>query len=188
MSDRVEVLRQRGGWWEDELEARDGPPFGPRNTYSNLAYAIAGVLVPDPAFALAMAGLAVASGLYHATKEVWAHRLDIMGIYLVMGYVAGVALGLGPGAGLSVGAGIAVLFTAKLDESPGHDLFVRVGLLLGVAMTRSAAWLASLALFSAAMMFWQLDQRRVLVGRWGHAMWHVLTAAAIAVLRWGIVG
>jgi len=46
-----------------------------------------------------------------------------------------------------------------------------------------AVALLSVILFALAYLFWQGDKRRwKIVGLWGHAGWHVATAAAMAAL------
>lgn len=37
-------------------------------------------------------------------------------------------------------------------------------------------------IFAGAYLCWQLDKRRVVVGLWGHGLWHVGTAIAAVVL------
>src|SRR3546814_8785788 len=65
VTDSCAKLRGRGGWWEDQYLGRCWSPIGPRNTYSNAAYAVCGglavVLRPHlaatPLFAMAMVAL-----------------------------------------------------------------------------------------------------------------------------------
>lgn len=40
----------------------------------------------------------------------------------------------------------------------------------------------SVVLFAVAFIAWQCDKKRKFVGLWGHAIWHVATAAAMAAL------
>jgi predicted membrane channel-forming protein YqfA (hemolysin III family) len=74
-------------------------PQQPINTYSNLAYLAAGILVhfhlktdPSFVFAVTMTYLAIGSALYHATSTRWAGMLDVTGIYAVFSAIAVYAL------------------------------------------------------------------------------------------------
>lgn len=88
-----------GSWHEEELAHCESGlhqvPQQPINTYSNLAYLAAGVLVhfhldtgPSFVFAVTMTYLAVGSTLYHATSTRWAGMLDVTGIYTVYSAIA----------------------------------------------------------------------------------------------------
>jgi predicted membrane channel-forming protein YqfA (hemolysin III family) len=88
-----------GNWHEEELaDCKTGlhkVPQQPINTYSNLAYLAAGVLVhfhldtnPSFVFAVTMTYLAIGSALYHATSTRWAGMLDVTGIYTVYTAIA----------------------------------------------------------------------------------------------------
>ena len=82
----------------------------------------------------------------------------------------------------AVGAAIAFAFVF-----PGN-LMVRMGLLLALMSVRAfllgAPLLAgvSFGLFAMAMGAWLVDKKTEALGRWGHGMWHLLTAAAIAIM------
>ena len=88
-----------GNWHEEELAGCSTGlhrvPQQPINTYSNLAYLAAGVLVhfhldtgPSFVFSVTMTYLAVGSALYHATSTRWAGMLDVTGIYTVFSAIA----------------------------------------------------------------------------------------------------
>ena len=86
---------RRGNWKEDALLHRCAAPIGPRNTWSNVAYALAGFAIyaaaPMVATGLLMAAcvfLAFGSGLYHAYKTPYYNAWDHNGIYLVFGALA----------------------------------------------------------------------------------------------------
>lgn len=92
------------GNWEEEVLADccnglKDVPQQPINTYSNLAYLAAGILVhfhldtgPSFVFAVTMTYLAIGSALYHATSTRWAGMLDVTGIYTVFSAIAVYAL------------------------------------------------------------------------------------------------
>lgn len=189
-----EHLRNRGGWTEDRALLRCAPPIGPRNTWSNAAYVLVGVAValrlPGPAstvFAAAMVLLGVGSGLYHAYKTLWANRLDHGGIYMVTGSLSIHAIApthsATPYLMLLTGAGLATLFAYVI---PRIDLDVQMGLLLFYSAVPSFLFgdvtmtVQAFGLFAVAFAAWHLDRRHSpLIGLWGHAVWHVLTAAAV---------
>ena len=192
-----ERLIARGGWAEAAILRRCTVPIEPRNTWSNLAYlavALAYLLRGPWLEMIPLAGglvmLGVGSALYHATKQVWAQRLDNSGMYAVFAVlmiggiipeVPEVAVPLS-----AVGAALLAWRWAHKVTVPLDDM---MGFMLGLAALRPLvvhhSWLAvsSLAVFAVAYVAWQLDKRRsTLVGVWGHAAWHALTALAIGLM------
>lgn len=188
-------LVARGHWAEDAALKRCTWPIGPRNTYSNVAYLFAaGAVValrpdqPSVAMAIALVVLGVGSALYHGTKQVWANNLDWFGMYacllilLLHGYFPHA-----PGAllGLTWMSGVFAA-TLAFDQRTHFDLIMGGGMLLAAVPSllhpSRTLTLAALALFLLAYGCQRLDQRRKLVGVWGHAAWHVLTAGAMALL------
>lgn len=189
----------RGDWWEAHLRGCEQwtrrLPVEPINSYTNLAYLATGWITfrlvgspPAAWFALAMAYLCVGSALYHGVKTIWAAALDHSGMYAVFAALAFYAMApehphiIWPTAIGSVAVGYLLRY-----EFPGN-LNVRMGLLLGLMLvgalfrgdTGLGLW--SIGLFAAAMLVWIMDKRRILWRHWGHGLWHVLTAAAIAVM------
>lgn len=192
MSARASCTRliARGGWSEDALLQRCRVPIGPRNTWSNAAYALAGGAVyaaaPSPETGVVMGMsviLAFGSGLYHAHKSTYFNDLDHAGMYAVFGALAvygwwanatammGVAM-------LGAWVGAFVRHRASLDT--------QVGVLLAIAMA-GIAWrdwreaLVILGVYGIGYVVQRLDHAHSpLVRLWGHALWHVLTAIAIA--------
>jgi hypothetical protein len=177
-----------------------GIPAEPFNTWSNLAYLAAGwvtlrVLETRPAmvFAAAMALLCIGSSLYHGTKAIWASRVDQSGMYAVFAALAfyGIAPEH-PDIGFVMGAGAFVMAIGFAFVFPG-DLNARMGLLLLLLSARAfllgSALLAGVSLghFALAFALWNLDKRTAILGRFGHALWHVLTAAAMALMFMAIV-
>lgn len=183
----------RGGWAEDAALRRCSFPIGPRNTWSNLAYIWFGLLLPvligTPAswvMAGAMIALGIGSGLYHGTKKVWANNLDWFGMYLTMTVL--VIHGLFPNApGLAFGAACIAIVMASIWSFDKH-FDAHMGILLIAAALPPALHgqlplvALSFTLFGLGYVAWQFDKARKVVGLWGHALWHVLTAGAQAAL------
>jgi len=191
----------RGDWAEARIRGCDkgieftGIPVEPLNTFSNLAYLAAGWItyrtsgdLPSIVLAIAMAFLCLGSSLYHGTKTMWGARLDHAGMYAVIGALA--ILSVAPqhsaigyvmaGGALAMAIGFAFVF-------PG-DLNSRMGLLVGLMSIRAfllgSALLGGVGLgvFIAAFISWNIDKRTKILGRAGHAIWHMCTAAAIALM------
>lgn len=189
-----EKLRQRGGWAEDEALGRCFYPIGPRNTYSNIAYVVAAIWVglARPGIHAALMGgalisLAYGSWRYHAEKTVTANLLDRMGMGLVFSVLACCALFADRSYFLILTACVTLLGTALFTlvlPSKYVDVQVGIGLTIGLlgALWHGAidAAVASMVLFLMAYGVWHLDKAKSrYIGLWGHAIWHVLTAAAI---------
>jgi hypothetical protein len=197
----TDVKPCRGAWAEARLRhcegglAVTGIPVEPFNTFSNLAYFAAAWFVygtfggfPAAVLAAALTLLGVGSALYHGTKAMWGARLDHAGMYAVFGALAIYSVAPPhpalPWVMLAGSAGFAIGFSLV---APG-DLNARMGLLLALLSIRGFllhngryAGL-SLALFAVAFAVWILDQRTTLLGRFGHAIWHLLSAGAIALM------
>lgn len=185
-------------------------PEQPVNTYTNLMYAAAGAWValrlghpPAWVFALAMTVLCVGSSLYHGLSTRGAGRFDVGAIYALFSTVAVFAICRA----LSVPVGWTVASMLVLGATMGFLGFLlpgwyvegvelKVALLLVVPYLLVAervvvhdasaaldpAWI-SFALFGAAMVAWQLDKRCLFpLKRWGHGLWHLLTAVGAAAL------
>lgn len=202
------TLWGRGGWWEALALRRLQPPFEPRNTWSNLAYAIVGVgaawwygLGESAVFAVAMVMLATGSALYHATKTLPANRADWMGMMAVGGVLVPhgwLPVGtLHAWVMLLVGGGMGLWYTYQSRTGPDgkprrlHFDHVVAGMvaLASVYPMIHGQWrltLGAWGLFGLAYLCWQGDRRRWsplrVWGMWGHAAWHVLTAVAFGVL------
>ena len=187
-----------GGWWEAEIEGcrtgSAGTPVEPVNTYSNLAYYAAGYTVfvlegtmSSVVFALAMTFLCIGSAMYHGLKTIKAAALDHAGMYAVFTALAIHAMAPVPAAWIPMAVGsaaIAWFFRYRFEM----NLHAVMGLLLGLtaigAFFRGSTLLAgiSMATFLTAFAIWTLGKRRIAGGRWGHGLWHLLTAAAIALM------
>lgn len=209
------------GWCEAELAGCGGPhptrvPEQPVNTYTNLAYAAAGLLValelrgpPAVVFALAMAVLCVGSALYHGLSTRWAGRFDVGSMYAVFSSIAVFAIcrvlsvpeGWTAAAMLALGAATGFLgFLLRSWYAKSVALKIAIFLIVPylLAVERIVVhgregvlhltW-GSFALFATAMAAWQLDRRCAFpLERWGHGLWHLLTAVAIAMLFFAAEG
>lgn len=176
---------------------RSGPPYGPRNTFSNLGYAVAGLWIAaryptdtGAVMAVSLWLLATGSALYHGYKTLLANRLDWIGMLAVFTSLA-TANTLGPWRGapwamLALSA-LAGFTYARVLNGVSRDWWMVVLGLIGAARPflwhRYGALALGLGAMAVAYTVWQLDKARSRwVGVWGHAIWHVLTAVGIAVL------
>ena len=204
-----------GNWHESELHNCQAGlftvPQQPVNTYSNLAYLAVGlfpgVLINTPAsyvFAFTMAYLCVGSSLYHATSTKWAGMMDVTGIYTVFSalavYAASVLLALPdwliPGLMFIFAGGLAYLLSPRYH----HRMELIIGIFLGgtyllviIQMWRTGLWqywpwlASSFACFGIAYIFWNMDRARSFpLPRWGHGMWHILTALASGLVFYSV--
>lgn len=191
----------RGGWAEGRLRgchqgiAFTGVPVEPINTLSTPVYLAVGWVTfrtlqapPAIAFAVAMAFLCAGSGLYHGTKSLWASSLDHGGMYAVFATLACYALVPGHPAIVWFMAAFAVVWGMTFVFLFPGNLNGRMALLLTLVSSRgflAGTWtlaLVSLALMALAVAAWTLDRRTRRLGRFGHAIWHVLTAGALATM------
>jgi hypothetical protein len=190
----------RGEWWEAYLRGCENwngkrLPVEPINSYTNVAYLAAGWTTfrlldspPSLVFAIAMAYLCIGSALYHGVKTIWAAALDHSGMYAVFSALAIYAMApdhrliLIPMIIGTVGAAYFLRYVFHGNVS------VRMGLLLSLTLVgallrgNSQLGLLSIGLFAGAMAVWQMDKHRLLWKHWGHGIWHVLTAAAMAAM------
>ena|SRR5881394_942094 len=196
-----DVKACRGHWAEARLRhcegglAVTGIPVEPFNTFSNLAYFAAALLVvrtfgtvPAMVLAASLTLLGLGSSLYHGTKTKWGARLDHAGMYAVFGSLAiYCVMPPHPLAPYVMAGGAAAFAIGFAFVAPG-DLNARMGLLLGLVsirgflLGRTHLTLVSLGLFVVAFIVWYIDQRSTVLNRFGHAIWHVCTAAAVAVM------
>lgn len=200
----------RGRWREVLVLKRTEPPYGPLNTYSNLAYVLAGAVtlyldrsMAGAVFAFFQAMLGFGSWHYHSQQSVVGNSHDRFGMFLVFGALAMRA----PDpthelVGIWMGVGGVVIASLVTYIVPPKHIDLQVG--AGLAMGSLPAWfggdwrmaLASLGLFLVAYAVWHMDQvdeeelaqgidsirPHPIVGVYGHALWHVLTAAAIPLM------
>ena len=198
----------RGDWAEARLRncqgglAATGIPVEPLNSFSSLAYLVAGWTVyrafgnlPAVVLGASLTLNGVGSALYHGTKAMWAARLDHAGMYAVFGSLAIYSVAPPhPAAPYVMLAGAAVFAIGFAVVMPG-DLNARTGMLLcllsvrGFLLGRTLLSALSLGIFAVAFTAWLLDRHTTVLSRFGHAIWHLFTAAAIglmfgAVLTW----
>jgi len=184
----------RGGWLEGALADGCEFPIEPRNTWSNLAYPLAGWIfyfnhgsATAWALALALTALGVGSALYHGLKTRWANKLDLFGIYWVFGAL--LVHGMAPYAPATpwvMGVAGFVLAALLVYAIPAVNLDLQVGILLGfstIAACLNGSWqlaLAALGVYLLGFGAWNIDKsHQTWLGLWGHAIWHVLTAIAV---------
>lgn len=218
MTDSCERLRRRGGWLDDLLSGRCAFPISPRNTWSNAAYLLSGALpvlatggsAAGWVMGIALAALAIGSGLYHGLKAKWANDLDLAGMCLVFGALSVHGFDTFSTVTPWLMAGVGALFAAAFVYlKPGNlDKLIGVWLLFASipAFLRGTDWLAvlSIALYGFAYIAWNLDTwggrlhqawrdadpatrgppppLPPIVGRNGHAIWHELTGPATALM------
>lgn len=185
-------------------------PQQPRNTYSNLAYLAAGLYIyfaigTDTAFvfAVTMTYLCIASALYHATSTGWSSVLDQTAILAAFPAIAifGIAAHLDAGnhpltpLTMFVVAGLLSYFLSKhvrkymravIAISLGLSYLLLAGYMIRTHNVQPRPYLvASLVLFALGYLCWELDRRKK-TALWGHALWHMLTAAASALIFYAI--
>ena len=205
LTEAVRVARVAlGGWQEDATLDRPGPPYGPRNTWSNAAYGLAGLGIyyaqPSLETGILMAFcwlLMFGSGLFHAYKTTYHNLHDHVGIYAVFGSLAAFGLGAGPFGGealaalmLVVGFGLAWVGT-YIQRRLSLDTIVGVLLALCLIPVALADWkyaLATLGLYGVSYVAQRLDHAHSLhTSVWGHAIWHVGSAGAIWMTGMGLL-
>jgi hypothetical protein len=186
----------RGGWAEDLTRQSCQGMIGPRNTLSNLAYAVVGIWTAwryqdsaSAAFAVAMCLLATGSALYHAQKTLPANRMDWLGMMAVLGVL--LAHGWAPHAPaigwlMLAGGGLAGYTYLSQRQLYFDDAVAAYFVVSSIGPAWRGQWLVlgiSWLVFAVAYGVWQLDKRRSRwVGVWGHAIWHVLTAVGFGLL------
>ena len=191
-------LQARGGWWEDILANRCNFPIAPWNTFSNLAYVVAGVLayVLNPTLAgltmgLALTFLGVGSGLYHGYKTIQTAQLDHAGMYVA--FTSLTIYNLSPTHPLigPLMAIVASIVAWRLVYTPNWDklLYSMVGVFIAISTLSVALnglfWYAVMGFstFGIAYAIWWADKKRVFpLQRLGHAIFHVLSAGALLLL------
>lgn len=202
MSESCEILQKRGGWWEDVLSKHCTFPIGSINTFTNIAYAIAGIVVctllpVPPSFVMGffLSVLAVGSGLYHGFKTIWASRLDHVGMYSVFGALtiytispthrfiwALMALG-----GIAVATSLSYAPTWKYLLNPILGVFIAISTMAAALRGNLSFAVVSFGIFLMAYMIWWMDKKRWFwFPKWGHGIWHVLTAIAVTLLYLGV--
>jgi|GEM_PF-4775119 len=209
---KVEEYRAcKGGWWEAKLNnCQAGLLFVPQqpvNTYTNVAYLAGGFflmfkLQTLPSYVLGLASLYLCAGsaLYHATSTRWAGSLDVSAMYAVFSSTAVYALSalLRTNDALAallmfVAAALAAYFLryyyhGTMEVKIGIFLIITYALILSSRYRNQAALfdgylIATLVLFALAEIAWLLDKAgKFPLPRWGHGVWHILTAVAISIL------
>jgi hypothetical protein len=181
-------------WSEAKAARAEGTVFETRNTWTNLAYLIAGswCATQGPtgvAMAVAFTVLGLGSGWYHATADMAGQQLDRIGMHLC--FAAMVVCGLAPFhpatpyAMLAIGAGFGWAFVVReyVSLDACMALYLVLALASGLLRGNVTEVAYSFTAFGLAYTCWHLDHRTERpFGLWGHAVWHVLTALAMALL------
>jgi hypothetical protein len=211
----LDYRKCKGGWWEAELNhcatGLTMVPQQPVNTYTNLAYVAVGLFLifqlntlPSYILSLTLLYLCVGSALYHATSTRWAGSLDVSAIYAVFSamaiYAASTLTNLEDSVVAFIMFVVAVLSAYFLRFKYRGNMQLKIGIFF-VLTYSLAIWsmlknnklivrdylIASFILSAIAFIVWNLDLGRIFpLRRWGHGLWHVLTAAAISILFYGI--
>lgn len=209
---KVEEYRAcKGGWWEAKLNNCQAGLLmvlqQPVNTYTNVAYLAAGFflmfkLQTLPSYVLGLASLYLCAGSapYHATSTRWAGSLDVSAMYAVFSanavYALSALLGISDAltALLMFVAAALAAYLLRYYYHGTMEVKIAVFLVITYALIlwsrhRNQARLfdgyliASLVIFALAETAWLMDKAgRFPLVRWGHGVWHILTAAAIAIL------
>lgn len=203
MTAKCKELRATGDFWEDSLgDPNDCRfPVAPINTWTNLAYVLAGLVTwlhfqnwPSAVWGFTMLLLGLGSGYFHGTKTKFGYKLDDNGMYVA--FSALLVYALNPHAAwialvMAVVAGLVVwqIGFGKQEAELIHPfvgIFVAV-IVLKLLLSGAALYgLLSLGIFGAAYAaYWADKQRTFFLKKWGHGVWHLLTAVAITMLFWG---
>ena len=204
----------KGGWWEAELNQCSAGllriPQQPVNTYTNVAYVFGGFFLlfrlntlPSYILSLTLLYLCVGSALYHATSTRWAGSLDVSAMYAVFSamttYVVCRFFSFDNSLVAFLMFIVAVLCGYLLRYKYRGNMSLKIGIFL-VLIYIFTIWsivrnnrslvsdylIVSLAMFVLAYLAWFLDRAKNFpLKRWGHGLWHVLTAAAISILFYG---
>jgi len=185
---------RRGLWGEDLALRRHRYPVGPRNTWSNLSFALAAVWVALSqvgdvrlVFAVALLLLAIGSAGYHAFKTTFWNNVDWAGMGAKMSVL--VVNGIARNAeGLALGAFTVGVVAAMLIAQHMHFDKVMGGLAIAALIPtylNGDALLATVSLvcYALALLAWHADKKGWrIIGLYGHAAWHCLAAAGGALL------
>ena len=204
-----------GGWWEAELnQCASGllmVPQQPVNTYTNIAYLTGGLFLMFelntlPAFVFFITTLYLCAGscLYHATSTRWGGSLDVSAMYALFSsltvYAASTLISLEDSLVALIMFVVAVLIGWLLRFKYKGNMVLKIGLFI-VLIYSFLIWsmlqhnmsllnvylISSFVLYVIAFIIWILDKKRIFpIKRWGHGLWHLLTAVAISMLFYTI--
>ena len=204
-----------GGWWEAELN-QCGTGLGmvpqqPVNTYTNVLYLTGGLFLAfylntlaSYVFFITSFYLCTGSALYHSTSTRWGGSLDVSAMYAVFSaltiYAASLHFNLEDSAVALIMFVVAVLAGYLLRYKYKGNMSLKIGIflvltyfLVGWSLLNNNRSLldgylvTSFALFAVAYGIWNLDKIRIFpIKRWGHGLWHILTAVAISMLFYTI--
>ena len=181
------------------------PPLQPINTWTNLAFLVAGLMVfrrrkdrVGKLFLAATIVLTVGSGMFHAFMTRGGQLADEIGMYAVFSFLAVYAtfvtfkLDLKNVWPITIASGVVGLllafFVTELASTSVLAILslVIIGALIVGALNKRTSWKAigmALLPFAVAFLFRQLDIMRVICDpqSWfqGHGVWHVLAAVGV---------
>lgn len=157
------------------------------DTFTNVAYVAAGLYVLlellqpyHVAMAAALFFLGLVSGLFHATSARLAQSLDEIGMYAVLSVLFWAAV-----AGTFVVDGIYLIMvaswlvlTAFHRELDSHKWVPGIAVATFLVIMLLGSKLLGLVAVGLFILAWLANQH---ISDYGHAIWHVLTAAALTV-------
>ena len=148
----------------------------PVSTYTNLAYAVAGLLLWDIILTPALILLCIASGGYHWTKTRTWQKLDVRAMFLVFGAIMWYHLGTWE-AGVMISASVALTWVREGDFST-EVMMPYMFLIVSALAIPSTGWLF-VPVFALAVLcnipFLYLNWNKTLTDVL-HGFWHLLTA------------
>lgn len=135
-----------------------------------------------------MVFLCFGSALYHGVKTRWSARWDHGGMYAVVAGLGFYVMAAGHPWETWIMLAGTVLSGVCLAWLLDGNLIARMGLLMALisvgVMTRGNAVLGwySLGFFALAIAVWLVDKKKKVLGRFGHGLWHLFTAVALAIM------
>lgn len=190
MNSFCETLIQRGRWNEDITLQRCDPPIGPRNAWSNLAFAITGLIIglvlkswSGVVLAAACCYLCWSSWRYHYYKTVSDNQLDRSGMFAVYGGITAFAIGAPALIILFISVFVGWLawrYPVKRDLTKDLAIVIWPSVLLLWVEGNRTLLIISLTLAALGFISWILDRKgNFPLKLWGHALWHKFMAASM---------
>jgi len=205
----------KGGWCEEELNHSEQGltkvPQQPVNTYTNIAYLAGGLFIvfqlntlPAIVFFITSLYLCVGSSLYHSTSTRWGGSIDVSAMYgLFSGltfYYLSALIGLEDTLTALIMFVVAIIMGYLLRFKYKGNVHLKIGIfilltygflvwtyLINNISLIDGYLIVSFAVFLIAYLSWIMDFRRVFpIKRWGHGLFHILSAIAISMLFYTI--
>ena len=145
----------------------------PVSTYTNLAYAVAGLLLWDIILTPVLILLCIASGGYHWTKTRLWQKLDVRAMFLAFGAYMYHFIGT-PEAAIFISVAVVLTWVKESDFST--EVMIPYMALVTFALAGGWVYLPFFALgLLCNIPFLYLDWGKRLTD-WLHGFWHILTA------------